>query len=59
MEAKRKHYETPSISVVEVAYEGLVCGSFTAIWVLDGDDFGSDQDWGRDGYGDVKFFTEI
>ena len=57
MEAKRKHYETPSATVVEVKFEGIVCASqFEAIWFLDGSSFSSNQDWGRDGYGDAQTF---
>lgn len=58
MEAKRKnHYETPSTTVVEVAYEGIVCGSDQVLWLLDGNNvFSSEQDWGRNGYGEAEVF---
>ena len=60
MEAKRKNrYETPSTMVVEVKYEGIVCsspGPDGVMWFLDGSSFSSNQDWGRDGYGNAEDF---
>lgn len=55
MEAKRKQYETPSLRVVEVAYEGIVCTSVQT-WFLGASTFSSSQEWGRDGYGDAELF---
>ena len=58
MEANRKnHYETPSTTVVEVKFEGIVCTSPDGVmWFLDGSSFSSNQDWGRDGYGNAEDF---
>ena len=58
MEAKRKHYEAPSTTSMEIAYDGIICASTQShiIWLMDGDDFSSGQGWARDGYGDAEGF---
>lgn len=55
MEVKKKElYEVPSITVMDVKTEGIVCNSPNhVIWFLSGDTLSSSQDWDRSGYGDA------
>ena len=55
MEAKRKLYEAPSLRVVKVAYEVIVCAS-PQTWFLDSGTLSSSQELGRDGYGNAELF---
>ena len=54
----RKQYEAPKVQVVDVRFEGLLCGSNEGImWILnDPNYFGSDAEFGRDGYGNATTF---
>lgn len=55
MEVKKKGlYEVPSITVMDVKTEGIVCNSnLHVMWLLDGNTLSSTQDWDRSGYGDA------
>ena len=54
----RKQYEAPEVQVVDMQVHGVICGSGEGImWILnDADYFGSDAEFGRDGYGNATTF---
>ncbi|MBR6423436.1 MAG: hypothetical protein IKS47_01970 [Bacteroidales bacterium] len=55
----RKQYVAPAVQVVEMQVHGVICGSGGEgiMWILnDPNDFGSDAEFGRDGYGSATTF---
>ena len=54
----RKRYEAPKVQVVEMQIYGGICqqSSQGVMWLLNGSDFGSDTEFGRDGYGEATTF---
>ncbi|MBR6423443.1 MAG: hypothetical protein IKS47_02005 [Bacteroidales bacterium] len=56
----RKQYEAPKVQVVEMQVHGVICqsgGGEGIMWILnDPNYFGSDAEFGRDGYGSATTF---
>ncbi|MBR6423440.1 MAG: hypothetical protein IKS47_01990 [Bacteroidales bacterium] len=55
----RKQYEAPKVQVVDVRFGGVLCesGGEGIMWLLgEGPTFGSDAEFGRDGYGSATTF---
>ena len=50
-------YTTPTVNVVELKSEGILCfsdPSTSIMWFYDGSSLSSDQEWGRNGYGNAE-----
>ena len=55
----RKQYEAPEVQVVEMQVHGVICqsgGGEGIMWLLDAPNFGSETEFGRDGYGSATTF---
>ena len=54
----RKQYEAPTVQVVEMQIYGGICQQSVqgVLWFLNGSEFGSDTEFGRDGYGNATTF---
>ena len=54
---QKKTYATPTVNVVALKSEGILClsdPSTSIMWIYNGSSLSSDQEWGRNGYGDAE-----